>query len=205
LADNGIRELLRLAGVRPSHEKAVAWLSSAVEAVRRDDKSVVKRLLPADHNALLTNIEKSAKKLITGLERLRRHPFSQHTFWHSRAFGPVYDDRLEVREVWSMLETIVAAADMAKERGRGRRRETRKQQVVDLAFGFFVRFSPRTPSGTPTGAFARFAREFYAVATGSDLEKDGGLDRQIRHALTRLPIVLERARQKSRQKSRVSS
>jgi hypothetical protein len=204
LADSRIRELLRLAGVQPSDEKAVAWLSSAVKALRRDDKAVVKRPLPADHNALLANIEKSAKKLIIQLERLRRHPSSQHTFWHSMAFGPVYN-RVEVREVWSTLETIIAAADMAKDRRRGRRRETRKQQVVDLAFGFFVRFSPRTPSGTRTGAFATFAREFYSSTTGSNSERVDGLDRQIRQALTRLPIELERAQRNSHKKSKVSS
>jgi hypothetical protein len=54
--------------------------------------------------------------------------------------------------------------------------------MVNLAFGFFVRFSPRRPSGSPTGAFATFAREFYSAATGVDAEDHGGLDRQIRHA-----------------------
>jgi hypothetical protein len=53
--------------------------------------------------------------------------------------------------------------------------------VVDLAFGFFQRFSPRTPSGTPTGAFANFARAFYSAATASDPERRG-LERQIRQA-----------------------
>jgi hypothetical protein len=205
LADDGIRELLRLAGVRPSDGEAAAWLSGAIKALRRDDKAVVERPLPADHNALLTDIEKFAKTLIERLERLRRYPFSQHTFWRSSAFGPVYYDRVEMREVFSTLETIVLAADMAKDRRRGRRRKARKQHVVNLAFGFFVRFSPHTPSGTPTGAFASFAREFYSAATGSDPEQDGGLDRQIRQALTRLPIELKRARRKSQKKSRVSS
>jgi hypothetical protein len=180
-------------------------LSDALKALRHGDKAVVKRPLPADHNALLTDIEKSAKKVIKKLERLRRYPFSQHTFWRSRAFGPVHYDRVEVREVFSTLETIVAAADIAKDRRRGRGRKARKQQVVDLAFGFFVRFSSHTLSGTPTGAFANFAREFYSAATGSEPERDDGLDRQIRQALTRLPIELERARRKSHKKSSVSS
>jgi hypothetical protein len=141
----------------------------------------VKRPLAADHNELLAGIETTATRLIKRLERLRRHPFSHHTFWRSTAFGPVYSDRIEVREVFSTLKTIVIAADTAKDRRRGRRRETGKQHVVDLAFGFFERFSPLTPSGTRTGAFANFAREFYSAATGSDPER-GGLDRQIRQA-----------------------
>jgi hypothetical protein len=36
---------------------------------------------------LLADIEKTAKILIKRIERLRRFPFSQHTFWHSEAFG----------------------------------------------------------------------------------------------------------------------
>jgi hypothetical protein len=126
-------------------------------------------------------------------------------FWHSSAFGPVYRDRVEVDEVLSTLETVVRAADTAKDRRQGRRREVGKQHVVDLAFAFFVRFSTHRPSGTSTGAFARFARTFYAAVTGVDPEKHGGLDRQIRQALTRLPIERERAQRKSGEKPRVSS
>lgn len=203
MADDGIRELLRLAGVPPSDKKAAAWLSNAIEGMRHDGKVTIKRPLPADHNALLIDIEKSAKKLIKHLERLRRYPFSQYIFWRSKAFGPVYYDRVEVREVLSALEAIVLATDMAKERRRGRRRETGKQHVVDLAFAFFEQFSPRTPSGTPTGPFGTFAHAFYSLATGVDPEQNGGLERQIRQALTRLPV--EHARRKSSEKSKVSS
>jgi hypothetical protein len=56
--------------------------------------------------------------------------------------------------------------------------------VVDLAFAFFVRFSVHEPSGTATGAFAKFARKFYAHVTGVDPEQHRGLDRQIRQAVT---------------------
>ena len=205
MADDRIRELLRLAGVPPSDKKAAAWLSSSIKGVRRNGKPPEKRPLPADHNALLTDIEKSAKELIKRLERLRRYPVSQHTFWRSTAFGPVYYDRVEVREVLSTLETIVLAADMAKDRRLGRRRETRKQQVVDLAFAFFVRFSPYQVSGTPTGRFAKFARSFYSAAIGVDPDEHSGLDRQIRQAQTRLAIELARARRKSHEKSTDSS
>ena len=94
---------------------------------------------------------------------------------------------------------------MAKDRRRGRRRETRKQQVVDLAFGFFVRFSPYQVSGTSTGPFAKFARSFYSAAIGVDPDEHSGLDRQIRQAQTRLAIELARTRRKSHEKSKVSS
>ena len=175
-----IPHLLKLAGISPADRKAAAWLSEAIEAAQPNDRAL-KRPLAADHNELLAGIETTAKRLIKRLERLRRHPFSHHIFWRSTAFGPVYFDRVEVREVLSTLKTIADAADMAKDRRRGRRRETGKQHVVDLAFGFFKRFSPRSPSGTPTGAFATFARNFYSTAVG-DPEQDGGLDRQIRQA-----------------------
>jgi len=204
LADDEIRELLRLAGVPPSDKEATAWLSDAINAGRRNDKAV-ERPLPADHNSLLIDVEKSAEELIKRLERLRRYPFSQHTFWHSKPFGAVLKDRVEVREVFSTIETIVLAADLAKDHRRGRRRESRKQQVVDLAFGFFDRFSPHTPSGTPTGAFAAFAREFYAAAAGSDLEGSGGLDRQIRQAALRLAFKHQPMQRKSVKKPRHSS
>ena len=88
MADDGIPELLRLAGLRPSDKEAAAWLSNAVEGLKRpDDKAPQKKPLPADHNALLTDIEKSAKELIERLERLRNNRFSQTAFWHSRVFG----------------------------------------------------------------------------------------------------------------------
>src|SRR5947199_7387356 len=48
------------------------------------------------------------------------------------------------------------------------------------AFAFFVQFSPHRPSGTTTGAFARFARTLYAAVTGVTLEDHGGLVRPIR-------------------------
>lgn len=82
---------------------------------------------------------------------------------------------------------------MARDRRRGRRRKTRKQQVVDLAFAFFVRFSPYQVSGTPTGRFAKFARSFYSAAIGVDPDEHRGLDRQIRQAQTRLAIELARS------------
>ena len=204
MADNVLQQLLQFAGIPASDKKATAWLSNALDGVRRTDRAG-KRPLPADHNALLTDIEKSAKKLIKHLERPRRYPLSRHTFWRSKAFGPVHKDRVEVREVLSALEMIVLAADMAKDRRRGRRRESGKQQVIDLAFAFFVRFSPHRPSGTPTGAFATFARAFYSVATGADPEQHVGLDRQIRQAQKRLSIERQRAQRMSAEKSIVLS
>ena len=179
------------------------WLSKAIEAARHNYAAAKQRPLPADHNALLADIEKSTKKLTQRLKRLRRYPAAQYAFWRSKAFGPVRYDRVEAREVLSTLETIVRAAGMARDPRQGRRREAGKQHVVDQAFAFFVRFSPQQPSGTPTGAFARFAREFYSAAIEVDPDEPIGLDRQIRQALTRLSI--ERARRKSGEKPKASS
>ena len=205
MTENSIPHLLKLAGVPSSDKAAVDWLSKAIAGARYNYAAAKERPLSADHNELLAEIEKSAKKLIKGIERLRRHPASWRAFWRSSVFGPVYLDRVELREVLSTLENIVRAADAAKDRRQGRRREAGKQHVVNLAFGFFVRFSPHRPSGTPTGAFAEFARTFYVAVTGVDREKHGGLDRQIRQALTRLSIERQRARRKSGEKPKASS
>jgi hypothetical protein len=107
--------------------------------------------------------------------------------------------------VLSALKKIVSAAQDAKDNRKGRRRETGKQHVVDVALAFFVRFSPSRPSGTPTGGFAEFAREFYFAVTGVYAKSHGGLERQIRQALERLPIERERAQRKSPEKSRKTS
>src|SRR5262245_10454376 len=187
-------ELLRLAGVPPSNRKAVAWLNDAIDQARSRYRVAKQRPLPADHNALLADIDKSAKKLTKRIERLRRHPIPWHAFWRSSVFGPVHHNRVEIPVVLSTLEKVVTASGTAKDPGKGRRREFGKQRVVDMAFSFFVRFSAHKPSGTPTGAFDKFAREFYFAVTGVDPEKrGGGLDRQIRQAVKRQSIERQRA------------
>jgi hypothetical protein len=205
LTENSVRELLQLAGVPPSDRAAAAWLKEAIEGARSSYRAGRQRARPADHNDLLIAIERSAKELTKRIERLRRHPLSWRAFWHSRPFGPVYRDRVEVGEVLSTLDTVLRAAEAAKDRRHGRPRELGKQHVVDLAFAFFVRFSAHRPSGTVTGAFATFARAFYAAVTGVEPERHGGLDRQIRRAATRLAVERQRARRKSGERSRVSS
>ena len=182
-----VGELLRLAGVPPSNRKAVAWLNDAIDQARSRYRVAKQRPLPADHNALLVDIDKSAKKLTKQIARLRLHPVPWYAFWRSSVFGPVHHNRVEVPDVFSTLEKLAKAASSAKDDSKGgRRRETGKQYVVDTALSFFVRFSAHTPSGNPTGAFATFAREFYSVATGLDPEESGaGIDRQITQATTR--------------------
>ena len=203
LPEGSITHLLHLAGVSPSDEKATAWLNQAVEGARASYRAANQRPLPADHNDLLADIEKSAKALTKRIGRLRRHPFSWHMFWRSSAFGPVHHNQVEHDEVLSTLENIIAAAAGERDGRQGRRPKAGEQHVVDLAFAFFVRFSARTPSGTPTGAFATFARAFYGVVTGA--EPHGGLDRQIRHAATRLPVERQRVQRKSAENPRETS
>jgi hypothetical protein len=205
LSENSIPQLLKLAGVPSSDKAAMDWLNQAIAGARHNYTAAKQRPLAADHNERLVDIEKSAKKLIKGIERLRRHPASWRAFWRSSGFGPVHFDRVELREVLSTLENIVRAADAAKDPRQGRRPEAGKQHVVNLAFGFFVRFSPHRPSGTPTGAFAEFARTFYVAVTGIKREKNGRLDRQIRQAVTRLSIERQRAQRKSVEKPKDSS
>ena len=194
-----------MAGVQSSDQKAVAWLWEVVEGAKHSYRAAKKRPLAIDHNTLLADVEATAKKLIKQLDRLHRYPATRYAFWRSREFGPVRNNRVEVANILHALEKIIAAAGSARDLRRGRRRASGEQHVVDLAYGFFIRFSPLTPSGTPTGPFAKFAREFHSVATGTDPEDDGGLDRQIRAAQRLSARERERLRQNGGKKSNVSS
>ena len=195
MTEHEIKDLLRLAGTSPSDKKAaVAWLRDALATAEFSNRVAKQRPLPADHNDLLADIEKKAKELDKRLQRLRNRPYSWRAFWRSSVFGPVRLNRVVHREVLSTLKNIVRAAQIEKDPGQGRPRMVGKQQVVDRALAFFVRYSPLAPSGTPTGAFATFARAFYLVATKVDPDRDGGLDRQIRQAIKGLPVQRERAR-----------
>ena len=184
MAENRIRELLKLAGVPKSDRKAVAWPNAALDGAMHNYQAAQERPRALDHNALLAEIESAAKKLTRILERLRKHPAAYRGFWHSSVFGPVLNDRFEVKDVLETIDKIICAANEAKDPRKGRGRQTGKQHVVDLALGFFERFSPHKPSGTTTGKFSKFARQFYSAVTGRNPEKDG-LDRQIRHAISR--------------------
>jgi hypothetical protein len=202
---SSIGDLLRLAGVSPSNKEAAAWLNDALESARASYQTANRRPQAADHNALLADIEKSARELTKRIERLRRHPASWSAFWRCSVFRPIQLDRAEVSEVLSTLAKVMHAADNARDRRKGRQREVGKQHVVDRALGFFVRFSAHRPSGTRTGAFAAFARAFCAAVTEVDRDGHDSLDRQIRQAVKRLPIERQRAQRKSIEKPRDSS
>lgn len=147
-----LRDLLEIAGALPSDKKAMAWLAKALAGTPSILGAAKQRPLRVDHNDLLADIEKSAKELTRRIQRLRWHPRTRQAFWRSGVFGPVYNNRVEISAVVSTLEDIVSAADSARDRrGKGRPRAVGKQQVIDLAFAFFVRFSPHRPSGTPYG------------------------------------------------------
>src|SRR5262249_60941326 len=79
-----MEELLRLAGVPPSNRKAMAWLNDAIDQARSRYRVAKQRPLPADHNALLADIDKSAKKLTKQIERLRRTTISMDSANSSR-------------------------------------------------------------------------------------------------------------------------
>ena len=74
LSEISIPHLLKLAGVSPSDKKAAAWLSEAIEAARHNYSAAKQRPLAADHNALLADIEASAKKLIKGIDAAPTSP-----------------------------------------------------------------------------------------------------------------------------------
>ena len=211
-----IDELLRLAGVASSDEKAVSWLEEALRGATAIYRAARRRPLPADHDKLLIDIAKQARKLSKLLHRLQ--PSSWYEFWvsfeHSRPnTGRMVEhdddenskrllqrmavrrrrDRAESDDRLSIVRRIERAAETAvRAKDTGRPTEIGKQRVVDLALAFFLRNSPIKPSGTRTGAFAKFARAFFVAATKLDLERHGGLDRQIRQALKALPAERQR-------------
>lgn len=193
--DDGINELLRLAGVSTEDAAARRWLESALVAARSSiDPRRVSRPSPAKHNAPLEKIERASKRLITTLEQLRRHPHAHQSFWSFAAFGPVYDSKFERAGVMPTLTTVREAARKGRVSKTGRPRNVRKQQVVDLALGFCARFSPKRPSSDVNNYFPAFAERFFELSTGSSVEGRGrGISRQIKAALKRLPVELERA------------
>ena len=193
--DDGINELLRLAGVSTEDAAARRWLESALVAARSSiDPRRVSRPSPAKHNAQLEKIERASKRLITTLEQLRRHPYAHRSFWSFAAFGPVFDSKFERAGVMPTLATVREAARKGRVSKTGRPRNVRKQQVVDLALGFCARFSPKRPSSDVNNYFSAFAERFFELSTGSSVEGRGrGISRQIKTALKRLPVELERA------------
>ncbi len=223
--ERDIKQLLQLARV-PSGKRPVSWLEHALVAARAFNRAAKQRPLPADRNQLLADVAKTAKALTRLLQRLRSHPSSWHAFWRAvvsaragtLARRAVSEDDVRQqllrrpdpgspphdRDVLSMLAKIERAAQIAKDPRMGRPREARKQHVVDLAFAFFVRYSPLEASGTPTGPFAKFARAFYAVALKINPDSAVGLDRQIRQAVKRLYMENERAGIRQRQSNSAS-
>ena len=195
--DGTIDELLRLAGVSTEHSAARRWLESALVAARGTLEPRLAGLpqpSPAKHNAPLDEIERASDRLIAALEQLRRHPHAYASFWRFAAFGPVYASEFERAGVIPTLTNIRDAARKARVSRTGRPRNFRKQQIVDLALAFCARFSPKRPSSDVNNFFPPFAERFFEHSTGLSVEEKGhGIGRQIRVALKRLPLEMERA------------
>lgn len=190
-----ITELIVLADVDPEDGSARQWLEHALGALR-PNPAAVKRRSPSEHNQPLLEVREAARALQRKLELLRMKPEAHafDAFWTAPAFGPIRDGQRERPFVIATLNAIISAADDAMDPRKHRSREERKQQVVNRALGFVVRFSAMRPSSTETGPFAKFARQFYLEATGiNPIEKGEGIDRQIRRAVKeRLSIEIER-------------
>ena len=174
------------------------WLESALAAARG---TLEPRLgaspyqpSPAKHNAPLDKIERASDRLIAALKQLRGHPHAYASFWRFAAFGPVYVNEFERAGVIPTLTNIRDAAREARVSRTGRPRKYRKQHIVDLALAFCARFSPKTPSSDVNNFFPPFAERFFELATGSSVEGKGhGIGRQVKVALKRLPVEMERA------------
>ena len=96
----------------------------------------------------------------------------------------------------SLVKDVGQAARNARVRRPGRPRDLRKQQIVNLPLAFCARFTTDRPSSDVNNYFPHFAERFFELSTGLSVEAKGnGIDRQIKAALKRLPIEIERATQ----------
>jgi uncharacterized protein YukE len=160
MAEYNLHELLQLAGVHDSDKKAVAWLEAAIAGANHNYQAAQTRPHARDHNEWLAEIERAAKKLNKTLERLRKRHTAYRGFWHSSAFGPVFSDRFEIKEVRETIDKIIRAANEAKDPRKGRGRQTGKQHVVDLALGFFERFLHTTLAEQLPASFPSLPENF---------------------------------------------
>jgi hypothetical protein len=191
--DPTINELLGLAGVSTADPAARRWLGDALAAARATATGEP-RPSPAKHNAPLDTIKRATDRLIAALDRLRRHPHAYESFWSYAAFGPIRADKLERADVMSSLKNVRHAAQKMRMSKIGRPPNLRKQHIVDLALAFCARFSNARPSSDVKNFFPSFAERFFEHSTGLSVEDKGhGISRQIRVALKRLPIEMERA------------
>jgi hypothetical protein len=200
--DGTIDELLRLAGVSTEYSAARRWLASALAAPRgtleprlvATGATPIPQPSPAKHNAPLDKLERASDRLIAALEQLRHHPHAHASFWRFAAFGPVYASEFERAGVIPTLTNIRDAARNARVSKIGRPRNFSKQQIVDLALAFCVRFSPNRPSSDVNNFFPCFAERFFELSTETSVEGQGhGITRQVKVALKRLPLEMERA------------
>jgi hypothetical protein len=154
----------------------------------------------------LDKIERASDRLIAVLEQLRRHPHAHASFWRFEAFGPVYTSEFERADVIPTLTNIRDAARKARVSRIGRPRNFRKQHIVDLALAFCARFSPKKPSDDVNNFFPPFAERFFELSTESSVEGPGhGISRQVKAALKRLPIEMERATLLNKNQSQIAA
>jgi hypothetical protein len=191
-----LTKLLSLAVPTEQQDEARAWLRLLLRCSQVDPW--IEHPKPTVHNEPLEAIESSAKALLAGMQNLREQPHAFMGFWSG---NPTFEadlnppatelERFESKFVIHTIETIAASAEAAKDRRRHRPRDRRKEQIVNMAAGFFEKFSPLPLSGALTSPFAEFARAFYAEATGVEGEN---IDSQIRR------VGKERARTEVPQK-----
>lgn len=193
-SDDEINELLKLAGVSTRDPEARAWVEGALVASRAL-AAQEPRPSPAKHNAPLNAIERAADRLITALIALRRHhPHAHGDFWRSATFGPVRDANFEAPTVDGHREKHpprgVQGAHDPNRSPPGLPQTARCKPGARI----WARFSPERPSSDPKNQFVDFASVFYERATGLSIEGKGhGIERQIKVALRRLPIEVQRA------------
>lgn len=178
VTDDVLDELLRLAGIPATEDIFRKVLIDSLFLARMFVREWKKVPRPAEENEVIAAVETAARRLLEALVSLdpRKYWAVKNRFWRAA----VREGLQPEEDVKAIVERIVASAAHAKVNPFSRPNESKKG-IVDTALDFFLQHSPFAVSGTGTGKFAAFARQFYSAVTGVDPDGDGdGIDRQIR-------------------------
>lgn len=187
-----VDDLMKLAFVDTDNADARAWLINALTGCAAY-KDGAPQASPKDHDEELETIKALSDELRKRIEFLRMPERAgiHSDFWINPIFGKIEAGQIERANVFDTLDAISTAAEQGMWNLKGRPKNKRKQEFINIALGFFVRFSSKRPTQSPTGPFGSFAHEFYMAVTG----QDESVEAQVRHAVkTHLGIAQERAR-----------
>jgi hypothetical protein len=183
ISESDLDAIIAAADVPISDQNARQWLRLALANIDSLPRAANQRPTSRDYNDLMASVENAAVSLHKALRRLRRNGYVHSDFWNNPIFGPVTANETERSSVLRTLKNIEIAAFSAQVKGKPRKQQSRGiLNVLRLARGFFVRFSPHNPTTTIGGPFDTVAHYFYEDAFGKP-PKDAALVRHIKAVL----------------------